>query len=88
MMGLDKDIKTESTEAAPLLKIEHLNISFTRYEQGLYRKTMSVIRDMDLNVFAGEMVAVVGSSGSGKTCGSGIASLQCQGGRQDHILRQ
>ena len=67
MMGLDKDIKTESTEAAPVLKIEHLNISFTRYEQGLYRKTMSVIRDMDLNVFAGEMVAVVGSSGSGKS---------------------
>ena len=66
-MGLNKDIKTEGTEAAPVLKIEHLNISFTQYEQGLYRKTMSVIRDMDLNVFAGEMVAVVGSSGSGKS---------------------
>ena len=64
-MGLNEDIKTE--EAAPILKIEHLNISFTQYEHGLRRETMTVIRDMDLDVFPGEMVAVVGSSGSGKS---------------------
>ena len=64
-MGLNEDIKTE--EAAPILKIEHLNISFTQYDHGLRRETMTVIRDMDLDVFPGEMVAVVGSSGSGKS---------------------
>lgn len=50
-----------------ILKIEHMNISFTQYGQGLRQIELPVIRDLDVEVKAGEMVAVVGSSGSGKS---------------------
>lgn len=44
-----------------------MNISFTQYSQGLRQIKLPVIRDLDVEVKAGEMVAVVGSSGSGKS---------------------
>ncbi len=50
-----------------LLEIEHLNITFTQYETGLRRKQLSVVRDLQVCVNAGELVAVVGASGSGKS---------------------
>lgn len=66
-MELNGNTEKGTAPAAPVLKIEHLHISFTQYEQGLRRKQMTVIRDLDVEVRAGEMVAVVGSSGSGKS---------------------
>lgn len=54
-------------QAESVLKIEHLHITFTQYEQGLRQVELPVIRNLDLEVHAGEMVAVVGSSGSGKS---------------------
>lgn len=51
----------------PILTIKHLNISFTQYEQGLRQIQLAAIRDLDVEVCPGEMVAVVGSSGSGKS---------------------
>lgn len=50
-----------------ILKIEHMNISFSQYGKGLRQVELPVIRDLDVEVKAGEMVAVVGSSGSGKS---------------------
>lgn len=50
-----------------ILKIEHMNISFTQYGKGLRQVELPVIRDLDVEVREGEMVAVVGSSGSGKS---------------------
>ena len=54
-------------EDAPVLKIEHMSISFTQYDRGMHQTSLPVIRDLDVEVQAGEMVAVVGSSGSGKS---------------------
>ena len=51
----------------PVLKIEHLNISFLQYTNGIRQSQLDVIRDLDVEVNTGEMVAVVGSSGSGKS---------------------
>lgn len=51
----------------PVLKIEHLNISFRQYKKGMSQTNLNVIQDLDVEVEAGEMVAVVGSSGSGKS---------------------
>ncbi|MEO0490893.1 MAG: ATP-binding cassette domain-containing protein, partial [Cyanobacteria bacterium J06659_2] len=50
-----------------MLTISNLGITFTQYEQGLHRKQLTVITDLDLTVHAGELVAVVGASGSGKS---------------------
>lgn len=50
-----------------MLSISNLGVTFTQYDQGLRRKQLTVITDLDLEVQAGEVVAVVGASGSGKS---------------------
>lgn len=50
-----------------ILKIENLQISFTQYERGLRQRTFQTVKGMDLEVGAGELAAVVGASGSGKS---------------------
>ena len=59
--------KIEKLEREELLRIEHLAVTFTQYDGWFSRKTLPVIRDLSLSVSRGEMVAVVGSSGSGKS---------------------
>ncbi len=56
-----------------LLQVEHLSVSFRMYDPespsyfGAQRIETPVIRDMSISVHAGEIIAVVGASGSGKT---------------------
>ena len=51
----------------PVLKIEHMNIVFTQYDRGMHQTELPVIRNLDVEVRRGEVVAVAGSSGSGKS---------------------
>lgn len=50
-----------------MITVSGLSVSFTRYEAGLRQSRLHVVTDLDLEVNAGEIVAVVGSSGSGKS---------------------
>ena len=50
-----------------LLEIRDLSVSFRMYTQGLEQKDLNVISGLDLTVRSGEIVAVAGSSGSGKS---------------------
>ncbi|MFB9327645.1 ATP-binding cassette domain-containing protein [Paenibacillus aurantiacus] len=50
-----------------LLEVRELSVTFTQYDRGLRRKKVPVIRDLSLSVERGEIVAVVGASGSGKS---------------------
>ena len=50
-----------------LLEIHNLSVSFRMYEQGLEQKELKVISDLHLTVRPGEIVAIAGSSGSGKS---------------------
>lgn len=50
-----------------LLEIENLCLSFRRYDKGVVQKELQVISDLHLQIKRGEIVAVVGSSGSGKS---------------------
>lgn len=50
-----------------LLSVENLSVTFTLYDKGLTQKRLTVITDLDLTVNSGEVVAVVGASGSGKS---------------------
>lgn len=51
----------------PILKVENLELSFSQYTQGLKKKKLTVITNLDLELYRGEILAVVGSSGSGKS---------------------
>lgn len=55
------------TDKKHILEIEDLTISFTQYDHGLRRIDLPVIRNLSVAVHEGEMVAVVGASGSGKS---------------------
>ena len=50
-----------------LLNVENLSVSFTMYGGGLEQKEIKVIHDLSVSVDSGEILAVVGSSGSGKS---------------------
>ena len=50
-----------------LLEIHNLSVSFRMYDQGLEQTDLKVISDLHLTVKPGEIVAVAGSSGSGKS---------------------
>ncbi len=50
-----------------LLAIDDLTISFVQYDTGLRRRQLDVVTGLDLHVEEGELVAVVGASGSGKS---------------------
>ena len=56
------DAKTES-----LLEIHDLSVSFRMYDHALGQRDLQVISDLHLTVKPGEIVAVAGSSGSGKS---------------------
>ncbi len=54
-------------KSTSLLEIHNLSVSFCMYDQGLNQKELKVISDLHLTVNPGEIVAIVGSSGSGKS---------------------
>ena len=51
----------------PILRIEHLSVSFTQYDRGARRRQLHVVKDLSLAVMPGQIAAVVGASGSGKS---------------------
>lgn len=51
----------------PLLAVTDLMVGFERYARGLGRDALIVVEGMSLTVAAGEVVALVGASGAGKT---------------------
>ncbi len=54
-------------EKKVILDIRNFSVSFEQYEKGFQKTGLPVIRNLDVTIREGEMVAVVGSSGSGKS---------------------
>lgn len=50
-----------------ILDVQDLTVSFSQYDKGTNRIELEVIHNLNVNVNPGEVVAVVGSSGSGKS---------------------
>ena len=50
-----------------LLDVENVSISFIQYTHGLNQRELQVITDLTLDISEGEILAVLGSSGSGKS---------------------
>lgn len=53
--------------AEPLLEVKNLSITFSQNEAFFRKSTLQVITDLHLDLYAGEVLAVVGSSGAGKS---------------------
>lgn len=51
----------------PVLEVSDLSVSFQMYRRGLTRQRLQVISSLSLSVYPGEILAVAGSSGSGKS---------------------
>ncbi|CAM3418567.1 ABC transporter ATP-binding protein [Marinicrinis lubricantis] len=51
----------------PILEVKQLSIAFEQYGKGLRQETLKVIHRLELTMNEGEITAVVGSSGSGKS---------------------
>lgn len=49
------------------LEIKNLSVSFLMYDRGIKKKPLQVISDLNITLKAGEIHAIVGSSGSGKS---------------------
>lgn len=54
-------------QSTPLLEVKNLAITFKQFQAGLRETNVQVINKLDLTVYPGEIVAVVGASGSGKS---------------------
>lgn len=50
-----------------ILKVSNLEVSFSQYTKGLQRQNLKVITNLDIELYQGKILAVVGSSGSGKS---------------------
>ena len=61
-----EEMKIEDSESV-LLDVSGLSVSFNQYVKNLKQVELNVIHDLNLTVKKGEIVAVVGSSGSGKS---------------------
>jgi len=57
----------EKEETEALLKVHDISLSFTQYVSGLRQTELNVISNLSLEAQSGEILAVVGSSGSGKS---------------------
>ncbi|SDE91053.1 peptide/nickel transport system ATP-binding protein [Fontibacillus panacisegetis] len=56
-----------STQKKTLLQVENLSIGFSQYVKGTQKRVIWPINDMHVDIAEGEIVAVVGASGSGKS---------------------
>lgn len=63
---VDKQHKKLETRT-PLLEVKDFSVAFRQYEQGLREIDVQVIHQLDVTIYPGEIVAVVGASGSGKS---------------------
>jgi peptide/nickel transport system ATP-binding protein len=50
-----------------MLQVNDLSVSFSSYSIGLWRREVCAMRSLDLRVEAGEVMALVGQSGAGKS---------------------
>lgn len=54
-------------ETTPLLEVKNFSLSFPQYKKGFEESLVAVIKNFELTINEGEIVAVLGSSGSGKS---------------------
>src|SRR5699024_4283089 len=88
MLNSQNKLRLKDEEKPPLLEVKHLSLSFSQYTNGLQDSTIEVISDFELTVREGEIVAVVGASGSGKTLlADAILGILPESAKQEGVIR-
>lgn len=54
-------------QKTPLLEVKDFALTFRQYEQGLKEVELAVVHELNFSIYEGEVVAIVGASGSGKS---------------------
>lgn len=54
-------------ENTPLFSVKNFGVSFSQYKRGTEKTELKVITNLDIDLYEGKILAVVGSSGSGKS---------------------
>ena len=60
-------METRQKEKTPLLEVRDLSVSFRMYAGSLEQRRLEVISSLSMTVYPGEILAIAGSSGSGKS---------------------
>src|SRR5699024_7358529 len=60
-------METRQKEKTPLLEVRDLSVSFRMYDRSLEQRRLEVISSLSMTVYPGEILAIAGSSGSGKS---------------------
>ncbi|MEI3607509.1 ABC transporter ATP-binding protein [Pseudogracilibacillus sp. SE30717A] len=60
-------LNNKITMTTPLFEVRNLSLSFKKYGEGLREEETYVIRNLDFSIHEGEIIALVGASGSGKS---------------------
>jgi peptide/nickel transport system ATP-binding protein len=66
-MNKVQEIDMQKNQKENILKVEDLVVAFSMYQKGFKKGKLEVIHSLSIDVNEGEIVAVVGSSGSGKS---------------------
>lgn len=67
MIKQNEIISEKKGKSKALIKVEDLSLSFIQYVSGLKQNELKVISNLSIEAYEGEILAVVGSSGSGKS---------------------
>ena len=57
----------ENKQNLPILEVNNLSVSFQMYDNIFKQKILQAISELNIKVYAGEILAIAGSSGSGKS---------------------
>ena len=60
-------METRQKKKTPLLEVRDLSVSFRMYDGSLEQRRLEVISSLSMTVYPGEILAIAGSSGSGKS---------------------
>lgn len=75
-------------ERKQILEIRNLSVSFKMYERGLKQKDLKVISNLNLHVDEREILAIAGSSGSGKSLlASAVMGILPDNASVDGVMR-
>ncbi|MCG5104890.1 ABC transporter ATP-binding protein [Oceanobacillus alkalisoli] len=81
-------VSNNKMNGQPLLEVKDFSLRFLQYERGLRETYLEVIRNFSLCIYPGEIVAVVGASGSGKSLlADAILGILPENARTDGTLQ-